>query len=381
MSTENKHHKWSPSKWPGFSQCLAYKSSDKSTEHAYRGQLQHSYLEALGTDNKEEKLRLEMLLSAQEIENVMFVYGRVRDAIAASGGSFEIFYEQRFVALGKHFQPIPGHADIVILTPSEVWVIDAKFGAMKDYDPQLIVYCLGAMQKYNRSNARFYLLYGQEKTFTTGETNLVDAMNFFNSMVEKLIAAEKNPESVVPTMCGWCQYCGNNTNCGAFMNKINEIAVVADVKYEAPTQIDIKTCPIEQLDKLNEALAVFAKFGESVKETLKERIQNGEKSTTYKLQSKSGATSIKSIYDLSSKIAEKTGKPISEVEHSLLGAGKFSLTGVRSFLYGTRSEEKAIKDEFETNFGTCLVQGAPTESLVKLSAKDLKELADKSKGE
>jgi len=371
MSTEKQHHKWSPSKWSAFVNCLAYKSSDKSSDAAYRGTLQHSYLEAIGTNNTDEKLRLEMLLTGTEIENVMFVYGRVREAVVALGDGVEVLWEQSFVSMGKHFTPIPGHADIAIVKNDEIWIIDAKFGAVKDYDPQLIVYSLGAMQKFNKPSARYWILYGQEKKSEAGTVTREEATTFFNDMVAKLIEAEKNPATVKRSTCTWCQYCENRNTCGEFMKEIgNTVALAGVTEQVVPTAIDLETCDIDQLGKLVEALSQVEKFQDSAKDALKRRIKNGEASSVYKIQSKSGSLAITDIHGVAGTLVQLSGKSHYDVNEALLDAGKFSLSGVRSFLYGSRSEEKAVKDEFELKFADHLSRGNATESLVKLSAKE-----------
>ena len=189
-----------------------------------------------------------------------FLVGRCLAWLMAKGNgnpppSDSISVEQQLEVMGSNGEVLTyGTADVVIVSPSAVVVVDWKshHELIDDEDAlwQVSAYLVGAMQKYGRDHGTGFLYLPRldlEYVFTV---TLADTL----PKIEAIIHAAQQPDA--PLVAGtWCKYCAASSFCPAIQTK-------ADVLLAAIDTTDAEKLPKTKLrEKFKGQLDAFAANG------------------------------------------------------------------------------------------------------------------------
>lgn len=359
---------------------MGFKSSPTPSEYAIRGTLQHEYLEALGKNDTVNKENLQLKLTSQEIDNVRFVFEKVEDLIITHGAQVEsVIFEQRLRILSTSLQGKKGTGDVIIVCKDKIIIIDAKFGAVKEYDPQLKLYALGAMQMHNKPEAEYYISYGMTRMNTYGAISREEAQKFFDDGLVKIKYFMEHPEEIKYKLNSWCQFCTKFDDCPE-LNKIPQaLTQVNAPEYDMTLANELlgglgfskslDEMDIDDLGNLQVFLKYLDKYTEKVKKVLSERILDGEEALMYRITNRKGNIFVGKKEEL---IIDALKRDEDLDVNDLLASQNISAKAFREWIYGV--DTPSNKKEFEATFGEHLRTGKPSQSLLKRSAKDIQKL-------
>jgi hypothetical protein len=383
----SRHDTHSPSAWPPLMSCMGFNSNPTPSDVAMRGTLQHEYLEALGKSDKQGKENLQLKLTANEIDNVRFVFETVEDLMIRHGVQVEkVIFEQRLRILSSSLIGKKGTGDVIIVCKDKVIILDAKFGAVKEYDPQLKLYALGAMQMYGKTKSEYWISYGMTRMNVYDTISLQEAQKFFDDGLDKIKYFTENPDEIKYKMNSFCQFCTKFDDCPE-LNKIPQtlsriVAPEYDMSLaeELLTGVDsltnLEDMNIDQLGNLQVFLKYLEKYTDKVKTTLTERVLNGEDSLMYKISNRKGNVFVAKKEEL---IKDALQRDENLDVFDLLTSQNISSKSFREWIYDV--DNASNKKDFEATYGDYMRTGKSSQSLRKRSAKDIEKLISQKENE
>lgn len=236
------HHPSGPSNFPMWAECIDYEppaedpedldaagEEDTDMSAKARGTAKHHSLAMVLSGDSETKQRAFEGLTDREREEVQFVAGRWLDVVQEHGYSPEdVRVEQRVTLVGSNFEVIYfGTCD------GEAGPLDleAKFGEVRNYFPQLAGYALPKMEGRGESKRIAYVIYGRarrhERHVITKETA--------QTVVYGLLARRASTHRKA-TPCQYCGWCAKSATCSAFVSEpVGLVARREDWSLKLPT--------------------------------------------------------------------------------------------------------------------------------------------------
>lgn len=365
----SNHHKFSPSTFPALEKCMHYESSSESSEDAQRGTLQHSFLEHLINWNPDKQAEVISKLKPDEIENVRYVFEKVREIIgryqSETDGDIIISGEKKVAIRTTDLSFVDGTMDVSVTADSSdtVIVIDAKFGTERDYSGQLKVYALGAMQSYKKAKAESIIIYGQEKQVISESYGIDEVQNYFDDMMEQI----KTRDDVPPAACDYCKWCKHGDKCVGRNSAVMALkSFDKDASKQLMLRLSDKTNLVkmesERLGNLVSYLKIIGDFQKRLEEELKRRLSEGEDVPGWKLQTRKGARSFENTADAVHMLMNTVPglTPDTLYNNMTISVGK-----AMDLLYGADAKKKASKDNFEERFDHLTKRAKDSVSLKK----------------
>jgi len=368
------HHIFSPSSFPAWTKCIHYETDqtglDGENSPAFRGTLQHKELEyQIGLADKKggrditKRSEFHEKLTSEERNNVDFAFFKIMSILASYNlGIKDAETEVEVLAFTSDMTAVTGTADVLAVKGDTVIVIDYKSGVERDFEAQLKVYGLGAMQAYDCKKVDIYAVYGREKKATSNTFELEETQKFFDEMVYKL----SNREEFEPEVNSYCGWCTKRLSCKARNKSLTESKKVIPEGKELLKGITVKT-DISKLspEKLG-GLVAYAKLLEDWAKDLKaiaEAKLAEDENAVAGWGLKFGSPRVKIDAVKAEEIAlERYG-----VEpYELAKVSSLSKSALMKAVYGKEANKKATKEEFNEVFKDAISEGkTPKPSLVK----------------
>tara|TARA_R110002050_G_scaffold191532_6_gene326329 strand:- start:935 stop:2131 length:1197 start_codon:yes stop_codon:yes gene_type:complete len=245
MTTPNlaptAHHPRGPSSWPMLDACPRYtpepdkiepddadieaEAEEFGADAKGRGSAQHAALAKCLTTQPDPFAGL----ADKETEQVQWAAEKAIETVEAMGYSADdIRVEQRVTMMGEDFRPLYfGTADILF---GPAGVIDAKFGDMRDYWPQLVGYGLPLMIETGVRKTHGFALFARLRRVRTYVTDFETA----ESYAYRLLARADDPRSA-PKANPYCGWCANKLTCEAFTKPI---VTLIEQREDWPLKLD-----------------------------------------------------------------------------------------------------------------------------------------------
>lgn len=297
-TTETKHHVFSPSTLERREACPASYRLEEGlpsfdTENSKEGTSKHAVTSDLITAFVEGKP-----LPAVDDADVMSAFDKFSEVVrlsGISGNDFQIFSERKLSYKFCGLEVYNGTADVVIVTPEKVIVIDWKFGHREVTEaannPQGAAYALAAMQEFDRkvADVHFYNpVIHQHSNYT------FEGMEGIRDYVMGVIAECKRDSA--PAVAGekQCRYCkaAYYGTCPAYAQFASKVMVVSQKLDALPTLSEV---PDSFLCELAGRFKVVAKFADRVTEEIKARCAEKGACGSYVLKTTSGGKEIPDI--------------------------------------------------------------------------------------
>ena len=295
-TTETKHHVFSPSTLERREACPAsYKLEEGlpsfDTENAKEGTLKHAAIAELITAYVDGK----PLPDIDDVD-VKSAFDKFLEILREiPDNDLQIFTERKLSYKFCGLEVYNGTADVVIVTPENVVVIDWKFGHKEVTEaannPQGAAYVLAAMQEFDRNVAdvHFYNpVIHQHSNYT------FEGMEGIRDYVMGLIAECKRDSA--PAVAGekQCRYCkaAYYGTCPAYAEFAAKTAAIAKRLDVLPKLSDL---PDDFLCELAGKFKVVAKFADRVTEEIKARCAEKGACGNYVLKTTSGGKEIPDI--------------------------------------------------------------------------------------
>lgn len=295
-TTETKHHVFSPSTLERREACPAsYKLEEGlpsfDTENAKEGTLKHAAIAELITAYVDGK----PLPDIDDVD-VKSAFDKFLEILREiPDNDLQIFTERKLSYKFCGLEVYNGTADVVIVTPEKVIVIDWKFGHREVTEaannPQGAAYALAAMQEFDRklADVHFYNpVIRQHSNYT------FDGMEGIRDYVMGVIAECKRDSA--PAVAGekQCRYCkaAYYGTCPAYAEFAAKTAAVAKRLDVLPKLSDL---PDAFLCELAGKFKVVAKFADRVTDEIKARCAEKGACGNYVLKTTSGGKEIPDI--------------------------------------------------------------------------------------
>lgn len=295
-TTETKHHVFSPSTLERREACPAsYKLEEGlpsfDTENAKEGTLKHAAIAELITAYVDGK----PLPDIDDVD-VKSAFDKFLEILREiPDNDLQIFTERKLSYRFCGLEVYNGTADVVIVTPEKVVVIDWKFGHKEVTEaannPQGAAYALAAMQEFYRklADVHFYNpVIRQHSNYT------FEGMEGIRDYVMGVIAECKRDSA--PAVAGekQCRYCkaAYYGTCPAYAEFAAKTAAIAKRLDVLPKLSDL---PDDFLCELAGKFKVVAKFADRVTEEIKARCAEKGACGSYVLKTTSGGKEIPDI--------------------------------------------------------------------------------------
>ena len=295
-TTETKHHVFSPSTLERREACPAsYKLEEGlpsfDTENAKEGTLKHATIAELITAYVDGK----PLPDIDDVD-VKSAFDKFLEILREiPDNDLQIFTERKLSYKSCGLEVYNGTADVVIVTPEKVIVIDWKFGHKEVTEaannPQGAAYALAAMQEFDRNIAdvHFYNpVIRQHSNYT------FEGMEGIRDYVMGVIAECKRDSA--PAVAGekQCRYCkaAYYGTCPAYAEFAAKVMVISQKLDALPTLSEV---PDAFLCELAGKFKVVAKFADRVTEEIKARCAEKGACGSYVLKTTSGGKEIPDI--------------------------------------------------------------------------------------
>ena len=295
-TAETKHHVFSPSTLERREACPAsYKLEEGlpsfDTENAKEGTLKHAAIAELITAYVDGK----PLPDIDDVD-VKSAFDKFLEILREiPDNDLQIFTERKLSYKFCGLEVYNGTADVVIITPEKVVVIDWKFGHKEVTEaannPQGAAYALAAMQEFDRNVAdvNFYNpVIHQYSNYT------FEGMEGIRDYVMGVIAECKRDSA--PAVAGekQCRYCkaAYYGTCPAYAEFASKVMVISQKLDALPTLAEV---PDAFLCELAGKFKVVAKFADRVTEEIKARCAEKGACGSYVLKTTSGGKEIPDI--------------------------------------------------------------------------------------
>lgn len=295
-TTETKHHVFSPSTLERREACPAsYKLEEGlpsfDTENAKEGTLKHAAIAELITAYVDGK----PLPDIDDVD-VKSAFDKFLEILREiPDNDLQIFTERKLSYKFCGLEVYNGTADVVIVTPEKVIVIDWKFGHREVTEaannPQGAAYTLAAMQEFDRkvADVHFYNpVIHQHSNYT------FEGMEGIRDYVMGVIAECKRDSA--PAVAGekQCRYCkaAYYGTCPAYAEFAAKVMVISQKLDALPTLSEV---PDSFLCDLAGKFKVVAKFADRVTEEIKARCVEKGACGKYILKTTSGGKEIPDI--------------------------------------------------------------------------------------
>lgn len=295
-TTETKHHVFSPSTLERREACPAsYKLEEGlpsfDTENAKEGTLKHAAIAELITAYVDGK----PLPDIDDVD-VKSAFDKFLEILREiPDNDLQIFTERKLSYKFCGLEVYNGTADVVIVTPEKVIVIDWKFGHREVTEaannPQGAAYALAAMQEFDRkvADVHFYNpVIHQHSNYT------FEGMEGIRDYVMGVIAECKRDSA--PAVAGekQCRYCkaAYYGTCPAYAEFAAKVMVISQKLDALPTLSEV---PDSFLCDLAGKFKVVAKFADRVTEEIKARCAEKGACGKYILKTTSGGKEIPDI--------------------------------------------------------------------------------------
>lgn len=295
-TTETKHHVFSPSTLERREACPAsYKLEDGlpsfDTENAKEGTLKHAAIAELITAYVDGKPLPD--INDVDVKSAFDKFLEILREIPDN--DLQIFTERKLSYKFCGLEVYNGTADVVIVTPEKVIVIDWKFGHREVTEaannPQGAAYALAAMQEFDRkvADVHFYNpVIHQHSNYT------FEGMEGIRDYVMGVIAECKRDSA--PAVAGekQCRYCkaAYYGTCPAYAEFAAKVMVISQKLDALPTLSEV---PDSFLCDLAGKFKVVAKFADRVTEEIKARCAEKGACGKYILKTTSGGKEIPDI--------------------------------------------------------------------------------------
>ena len=295
-TTETKHHVFSPSTLERREACPAsYKLEEGlpsfDTENSKEGTLKHAAIAELITAYVDGKPLPD--IDDVDVKSAFDKFLEILREIPYN--DLQIFTERKLSYKFCGLEVYNGTADVVIVTPEKVVVIDWKFGHKEVTEaannPQGAAYALAAMQEFDRNVAdvHFYNpVIRQHSNYT------FEGMEGIRDYVMGVIAECKRDSA--PAVAGekQCRYCkaAYYGTCPAYAEFTAKVMVISQKLDALPTLAEV---PDAFLCELAGKFKVVAKFADRVTEEIKARCAEKGACGSYVLKTTSGGKEIPDI--------------------------------------------------------------------------------------
>lgn len=207
----SEHHKYSPSKYNAWMECLCYESSQKESAEATAGTAIHEELSKGLTDNE------------YEVESLTARWGVEAVNELADGNLIQS--EVKLVGLDGLLTDVFGTADVLWKDKvGALHIADMKSfsDGTTDYLPQLKGYAALYLSRNGRSFAPVFLhvLHGGIRKVETVEVEESVCLGDTIKLLRSVMYGNNKP-----TLCKWCQYCSKIGEC---METNNAMTVVGE---------------------------------------------------------------------------------------------------------------------------------------------------------
>lgn len=297
-TTETKHHVFSPSTLERREACPASYRLEEGlpsfdTDNSKEGTSKHAVTSDLITAYVAGKPLPDV--DDTDVKAAFYKFSDVLRSPDCSDNNLQIFAERKLSYKFCGLEVYNGTADVVIVTPEKVIVIDWKFGHREVTEaannPQGAAYALAAMQEFERkvADVHFYNpVIHQHSDYT------FEGMEGIRDYVMGVIAECKRDSA--PAVAGekQCRYCkaAYYGTCPAYAEFSAKTAAVAKRLDVLPKLSDL---PDDFLCELAGKFKVVAKFADRVTEEIKARCAEKGACGSYVLKTTSGGKEIPDI--------------------------------------------------------------------------------------
>ena len=284
------------------------------------------------------------------------------DVSGGENSGAKIYHEQRLQVIGTDGALLTeGTADVVIDYPDgRLAVIDWKFGRNPvrevNRNLQLAAYCVGAMQKYNRTACHGYIY--QPRCYAASDYNFTKP-DAILANISRVIALAKAPQLMLNADGEACKYCLAKNTCPAFRAKF--AALAARPAYDL-------TNP-QQLAALYEASKRVEKFCREIKTAMETYIASHGECCGYRFKEKPGnreCTDVLGMFylvrdyitpgEFTKVCSVSIGKLVDAIVEKLIAAANAS---------GEKLTKVAAKEQAETLLADLVQRGSPTNTIVQ----------------
>lgn len=226
-------------------------------------------------------------------DDVKAAMEKVVEIVSGNGDDVRTEYRLSYSYCG--IEKYRGTADVVVVAPEKVIIIDFKFGhrAVNDAadNPQGALYALAAMQEFRKDVADVHFINPVIHQYSSHTFNDKSKIAAYAARV--MAACMKEDAPLVPgeTQCRYCKAAAHGT-CPAIAKTAEVVAVKAEMLVPMPSLADL---PAETLVELKRKCDLVAKLGERVDNRIKAICEESGSCGPYRLKESSGGREIKNI--------------------------------------------------------------------------------------
>lgn len=357
----NKHHEFSPSSLERLRLCpgsfsLSKGVEEKVDEYASMGKFLHECV-------ANQVFEYEGQYCSPEEKEMVYSCIELVAEISKANNASQLFYEKKLSLSRKEKVITEGTADVVIVAPHKIIIIDWKFGwqfVPESHDnPQLATYAAAAMQEFNKNEGEvilFYPRFSKIDTFTFTKPALIA-----DNVYEIISNAKKKDAPLNPSEKA-CQYCRAYEKCPA-VRKAMEIVCTAKEANSVEHIHDINDVAV--LSDLLEKSRIAKKLISSIEDRCKVyAMENDGECGDFILRTSSGARKVSNPSQAFAKVSDVL------TADEFVEACNVSVSSLEGIYADKRKKndgvtKKFAKEELSIKLGDIIEHGNEKKTLVR----------------
>ena len=294
MSQENIHHPFGPSSFERRELCpgsyrMEMDLPSVESPDAQEGTRKHEEIaKAIDAFYHGEGVTIDIA-----DDDVKAAMEKVVDIVSGNGDDVRTEYRLSYSYCG--IEKYRGTADVVVVAPEKVIIIDFKFGhrAVNDAadNPQGALYALAAMQEFRKDVADVHFINPVIHQYSSHTFNGKSPIAAYAARVMAACMKEDAPLVQGEIQCRYCKAAAHGT-CPAIAKTAEVVAVKAETLVPMPSLADL---PAETLVELKRKCDLVAKLGERVDNRIKAICEESGSCGPYRMKEISGGREIKDI--------------------------------------------------------------------------------------
>jgi hypothetical protein len=283
--------KWRPSELEKLELCTAYRGSSIDTSTSAEGTMLHKVMEEMAYN----PLRSLEDLTPEHRSLVEYAKDALMDLVGEYPESPAVRTEVSLQLFQRGSVRIKGMADVVIITPDEVCVVDYKFGRLPvtpaDGNLQGWAYALGAFRNYGCKRVKVAFIAPHFRETNWHLFDVADMPAIITRIAAVVARCKQEPEPTPHPSA--CQYCAEKMFCPA----VAERALAVSVNFSGiPIPKEYFPGPnttVEQRNIAQHLAGILADWGEMWKKSNREAVlENGVELPDFALRSRTGARAV-----------------------------------------------------------------------------------------
>jgi hypothetical protein len=280
-----KHHEMGPSRANALWYCPGFEGSEEESPAMARGTAMHACIaehfsgafQAGGVP-----------ASAADADAVQWGIDWIF-SLQAKDLDYKLYVEQELDFPGEDpFGPpiTAGTLDYLLVTPTEMHVIDIKTGQPRDHSPQIKLYALMAMHHFGRSECQTHLVYVDHRMVHSDRYTRQTCEAFLNQLLDRVDGGKLSP-------CQYCSWCERQVDCPAILERVETVAQAQS--WELIDYTPGAMLGAHELGRAYDLACMMEKWAEAVKRYVADRAKSGEDVAGYRLATRASPARVKDV--------------------------------------------------------------------------------------